>query len=151
MNYKPQLLIHQFSNSLILSAFSGVNLGNFYLSNQFNLCNLWLKNVQSKRVNYAKRTQFPKSQNVYNRNFNNELQRKTNNGLLAKTNPIKPNFGRRTAMPSIFASSYLQKRPCYLAGPMVFSFACLPYAGRTLTASGPFCPCADSYSTAWSS
>jgi hypothetical protein len=50
MNYKPQFLIHQspkdgepvepFSNSLLLSAFVSVNLGSFYLSNQFNLRNL---------------------------------------------------------------------------------------------------------------
>jgi hypothetical protein len=53
---------------------------------------LWLKIDRSKITNYAKQTQFPKSQNVYNRNFNNELQRKTNFGLLVKTNPIKPNL-----------------------------------------------------------
>ena len=69
-----------------------VNLGNFYLSNQFNLCNLWLKNVQSKMINYAKQTQFPKKSNVYNRNFNNQLQRKINNGHLVKTNPNKANL-----------------------------------------------------------
>jgi hypothetical protein len=41
---------------------------------------------------YAKRTQFPKKSNVYNRSFDNELQRKMNNGHLVKTNPIKANF-----------------------------------------------------------
>jgi len=45
-------------------------------------------------VNYAKRTQFPKTKNVYNRNYDKELQRKMNNGLLVKTNPNKPNFTR---------------------------------------------------------
>jgi hypothetical protein len=39
-----------------------VNLGNVYLSNQFNLGNMWLKINQSKITNYAKQTQFPKSQ-----------------------------------------------------------------------------------------
>jgi hypothetical protein len=50
-----------------------VNLGSIYLSNQFNLGNLWLKIDQSKHINYAKRTQFPKKSNVYNLNENNEL------------------------------------------------------------------------------
>jgi hypothetical protein len=84
MNHEPQFLIHQsskdgehacteqgrsvepFSNSLILSDFGVVNLGNIYLSNLFNLGNLWLKINQSKITNYAKQTQFPKSQNGYN-------------------------------------------------------------------------------------
>jgi len=35
-----------------------VNLGNIYLSNQFNLGNLWLKFNQSKMINYAKQSQF---------------------------------------------------------------------------------------------
>jgi hypothetical protein len=69
-----------------------VNLGNIYLSNPFNLGNLWLELVQSKLTNYAKRTQFSKKSNVYNPNFNNELQRRMNNGLLVKTNPNKPNL-----------------------------------------------------------
>jgi hypothetical protein len=47
---------------------------------------------QSKRVNYAKRTQFFKKSNVYNLNKNNELQQKIDNGHLVKTNPIKANF-----------------------------------------------------------
>jgi hypothetical protein len=60
-----------------------VNLGSIYLSNQFNLGNLWLKlNLsavalakadQSKHINYAKQSQFPKKSNVYNLNENNEL------------------------------------------------------------------------------
>jgi hypothetical protein len=68
MNYKPQFLIHQFSNPLILFAFGPVNLGNIYLSNQFNLGNLWLKVNQSKITNYAKQTQFLKKSNIYNLN-----------------------------------------------------------------------------------
>jgi len=95
MNHEPKSPIHQFFNSLIISAFGVVNLGNIYLSNQLNLGNLWLKIDQSKITNYAKQTQFSKKSNVYNRNFNNELQRKMNNGHLVKTNPIKPNFKRR--------------------------------------------------------
>jgi hypothetical protein len=97
MNNKPQFLILQsskdgepacteqgrsvepFSNPLILSAFVSVNLGNIYLSNPFNLGNLWLKFNQSKNINYAKRTQFPKKSNVYNLNKNKELQRKMHN------------------------------------------------------------------------
>ena len=72
MRYKSQFLIHQFSNSLILSAFGCVNLDNLYLSNQFNLRNLRLKirlprrsaaktgenPCQSVVTNYAKQTQF---------------------------------------------------------------------------------------------
>jgi len=46
----------------VFFAFGSVNLGNIYLSNQFNLGNLWLKINQSKITNYAKQTQFPKSQ-----------------------------------------------------------------------------------------
>jgi hypothetical protein len=71
---------------------SGVNLGNFYLSNQFNLCNLWLKMVQSKITNYAKQTQFPKKSNGCNASINNELQRKNENGHLVKTKPNKANL-----------------------------------------------------------
>jgi hypothetical protein len=52
----------------------------------------WLKMVQSKIVNYAKQSQFSKKSNVYNRNFNNELQRKMQIGHLVKTNPNKANF-----------------------------------------------------------
>jgi len=66
MNNEPQFLIHQFSNSLILSAFGSVNLGNIYLSNQFNLGNRWLRFNQSKIINYAKQTQFPKGKNELN-------------------------------------------------------------------------------------
>jgi hypothetical protein len=82
----------EYYNSLILSAFGVVNLGNIYLSNLFNLGNLWLKIDQSKITNYAKRTQFSKKSNVYNPNFNNELQRKMDNGHLVKTNPNKANL-----------------------------------------------------------
>ena len=53
---------------------------------------LWLKLNQSKMLNYAKQTQFFKKSNIYNRNFNNELQRKPDNGHLVKTNPIKANL-----------------------------------------------------------
>jgi hypothetical protein len=48
----------------LLCAFAplpSVNLGSIYLSNQFNLGNLWLKINQSKHINYAKQTQFTKS------------------------------------------------------------------------------------------
>jgi hypothetical protein len=44
------------------SALGGVNLGNFYLSNQLNLGNLLLKLNQSKMINYAKQSQFPRCQ-----------------------------------------------------------------------------------------
>jgi hypothetical protein len=79
-------------SSINSSALGGVNLGSFYLSNQLNLGNLWQKINQSKHINYAKRTQFPKKSNVYNRNFNNELQRKIHFGHLVKTNPNKANL-----------------------------------------------------------
>jgi hypothetical protein len=49
---------------------------------------------QSKITNYAKQSQFPKKSNVYNLSFNNELQRKINDGHLVKTNPNKANFTR---------------------------------------------------------
>jgi hypothetical protein len=80
MNHEPQSTIHQsskdgepacteqgrsvepFSNPLILFALVSVNLGNIYLGNQFNLGNLWLKIDQSKHINYAKQSQFSKSQ-----------------------------------------------------------------------------------------
>jgi hypothetical protein len=96
MNHKPQSPIRQFSNPLILFAFVSANLGNIYLSNQFNLGNLWLKINQSKCINYAKQSQFSKKSNVYNRSFNNQLQRKFDNGHLVKTNPIKPNLVRHS-------------------------------------------------------
>jgi len=54
------------------------------------LASSWLKINQSKIINYAKQTQFGKKSNVYIRNYDNELQRKINNGHLVKTNPIKP-------------------------------------------------------------
>jgi hypothetical protein len=44
---------------------------------------------QSKHVNYAKQSQFSKKSNVYNRNYDNELQRKNEIGHLVKTNPIQ--------------------------------------------------------------
>jgi hypothetical protein len=53
---------------------------------------LLVANPTKNKQNYAKRTQFSKKSNVYNRNFNNELQRKTNCGLLVKTNPNKANL-----------------------------------------------------------
>jgi hypothetical protein len=60
---------------------------------------LWLKrrlwrfsalsgNFNQNEVNYAKRTQFFKKSNVYNSNYDNELQRKIDIGHLVKTNPI---------------------------------------------------------------
>jgi hypothetical protein len=55
-------------SSINSSALGGVNLGSFYLSNQLNLGNLWQKINQSKHIKYAKRTQFFKKSNVYNRN-----------------------------------------------------------------------------------
>jgi hypothetical protein len=106
MNHELKSPIHQFFNSLIISAFGVVNLGNIYLSNQFNLGNLWLKfNLsavasakadQSKITNYAKQSQFFKKSNVYNINKYSELQRKNENGHLVKTNPNKPNLARRS-------------------------------------------------------
>jgi hypothetical protein len=54
---------------------------------------------QSTMINYAKQTQFFKKSNVYNRNFNNQLQRKTNCGHLVKTNPNEPNFKKHTHLP----------------------------------------------------
>jgi len=54
-----------FTFTFLLCAFAPllfVNLGNVYLSNQFNLGNLWLKINQSKITNYAKQSQFSKSQ-----------------------------------------------------------------------------------------
>jgi hypothetical protein len=48
--------------------------------------------INQNEVNYAKQSQFPKKSNVYNRNFNNQLQRKFDNGHLVKTNPNKANF-----------------------------------------------------------
>jgi hypothetical protein len=50
------------------------------------------ENVQSKTTNYVKQTQFSKKSNVYNRSFDNELQRKMHIGHLVKTNPNKANF-----------------------------------------------------------
>jgi hypothetical protein len=47
---------------------------------------------QSKHINYAKQSQFPKKSNVYNRGFNKELQRKMRIGHLVKTNPNKANL-----------------------------------------------------------
>jgi hypothetical protein len=80
------------------SALGSVNLGNLYISNQLNLGNLWLKIYQSKITNYAKQTQFSKSQNCCNLSKNNELQRTMNYELLFKTNPIKPNLGRQVRL-----------------------------------------------------
>jgi hypothetical protein len=60
-------------SSINSSALGGVNLGSFYLSNQLNLGNLWQKINQSKHINYAKRTQFPKKSNVYKLNKNKKL------------------------------------------------------------------------------
>jgi len=64
----------------------------FYFFTLYFLCPLWLKMVQSKIINYAKRTQFSKKSNVYKSNENNGLRRKNEIGHLVKTNPIKPNF-----------------------------------------------------------
>jgi hypothetical protein len=83
---KSPVKVHQ--SRLKLCALSALG-GN--KNNCVNLCNLWLKIDQSKITNYAKRTQFSKKSNVYNRNFNNELQRKMDNGHLVKTNPNEPN------------------------------------------------------------
>jgi hypothetical protein len=79
-----------------LSVLSGVNLGSIFKVISVNLCNLWLKNVQSKITNYAKRTQFSKKSNAHNRSFSNELQRKSSFRHLVKTNPIEPNFTRHS-------------------------------------------------------
>ena len=49
--------------------------------------------TSDQRLNNAKQTQFPKCQTVYNRNYDNELQQKMDNGHLAKTNPI---YGERS-------------------------------------------------------
>jgi len=48
--------------------------------------------INQNELNYAKQTQFFKKSNVYNRNFNNDLQRKNDIGHLVKTNPIKANL-----------------------------------------------------------
>jgi hypothetical protein len=50
------------------------------------------RKIQSKHINYAKQSQFPKKSNVYNISINNKLQRKIENGHLVKTNPNKANF-----------------------------------------------------------
>jgi len=47
-----------------------------------------------EQLNYAKQSQFSKRSNVYNRSFDNKLQRKMDNGLLVKTNPNKANLLR---------------------------------------------------------
>jgi len=52
---------------------------------------LWLY-VQSKILNYAKQTQFPKYQKCFNFGKYKELQQIMSCGLLCKTNPIKPNL-----------------------------------------------------------
>jgi hypothetical protein len=75
-----------------LSVLSGVNLGNIFKLISVNLCNLWLKDVQSKMINYAKRTQFFKKSNTRKPNRSNELQRKMQIGHLVKTNPNKANL-----------------------------------------------------------
>jgi hypothetical protein len=69
-----------------------VNLGNLWLKIPSCLGVLLVANPTKKRINYAKRTQFPKKSNIYNPNFNNELQQKTQIGHLVKTNPNKANF-----------------------------------------------------------
>jgi hypothetical protein len=43
-------------------------------------------------INYAKQSQFIKKSNVYNRNFDNDLQRKMDIGHLVKTNPNEAKF-----------------------------------------------------------
>jgi hypothetical protein len=48
--------------------------------------------INQNEQNYAKRTQFSKKSNVYNRSFDKELQRKNENGHLVKTNPNEPNL-----------------------------------------------------------
>jgi hypothetical protein len=47
--------------------------------------------INQNDINYAKRTQFSKKSNVYNRSFDNELQQKMQIGHLVKTNPNEPN------------------------------------------------------------
>jgi uncharacterized membrane protein required for colicin V production len=64
--------------------------------------------IQSKHINYAKQSQFFKKSNVYNRSFNNELQRKISNGHLVKTNPNKANFIR---LESLYACIKVRKMP----------------------------------------
>jgi len=70
------------------------------------------KEDQSKQLNYAKQTQFPKKSNGCNASINKELQRKNQLGHLVKTNPkqtqSKPNSksalaqGRRVLGENIF-------------------------------------------------
>jgi hypothetical protein len=68
-----------------------------YLFTLYSLClSVLVVENQSKNINYAKQSQFPKKSNVYNRNFNNELQRKMDNGHLVKTNPNKANLARHS-------------------------------------------------------
>jgi hypothetical protein len=105
MNNEPRLLIHQFSNSLILSAFGGVNLGNSYLSNQFNLGNLWLKNQSIKNNKLCKTNPISEMPKM---NLNPSLtkyygdksglltmeKQSQTNPIQTQSNPIKPNFSR---------------------------------------------------------
>jgi hypothetical protein len=51
-------------------------------------------NFNQNEQKYVKQSQFFKKSNVYNPNFNNELQRKMRIGHLVKTNPNKANFTR---------------------------------------------------------
>jgi hypothetical protein len=69
-----------------------LNLSAVACSSAIALATAEAKVDQSKMINYAKRTQFPKKSNVYNDSFNKELQRKMQIGHLVKTNPIKPNL-----------------------------------------------------------
>jgi hypothetical protein len=62
-----------------------------------------------KRVNYAKQSQFPKSQIIYNRNSNNQLQRKIDNGHLVKTNPNKANLVPSAVEGSIKTTTHLRR------------------------------------------
>jgi hypothetical protein len=89
MKNKTQFLLFTFTFLLcILRAFCAF----LWLKLNLPRRSLLAKTGQSKHVNYAKQTQFSKKSNVYNRNFNNELQRKMDNGHLVKTNPIKANL-----------------------------------------------------------
>ena len=57
--------------------------------------------INQNDINYAKRTQFRTKSNFYNRNVNNELQRKIEIGHLVKTNPNKANLVPSTVEGSI--------------------------------------------------
>jgi hypothetical protein len=75
---------------------------------------------QSKIINYAKRSQFFKKSSVYNRSYDNELQRKINNGHLVKTNPNEANLVRRNLGEGGFKWLAIKRGPIGRRGLVVF-------------------------------